>query len=139
MALTADTPAKIMEGDFADYPIAASMKIYEGALVAIDKTSGLAKNLIADTGDFLAGVAQKLCDNSAGAGAALKVHVRRGRGSKLTIQCAVTGATQAGVGLAVYASDENTFTMTASTNKAVGKLAYFETAAICHVRLDIEI
>lgn len=136
MALTADNPIRLLEGDFADYPVAASAKIYEGALVSIDVTSGLAKNLVAAATDHFAGVAYRLCDNTGGAAAALKCKVRRGNAGKMYVQVAVTGATQAGVGTAVYASDESTFTMTASTNKAVGILAYYESATLCHVRLD---
>ena len=139
MAMTADVPVRLLEGDFADYPIAATMKIFEGALVSIDVTSGYAKNLVAAATDIFAGVAYRLCDNSAGAAGAKKVRVRRGNHGKMYIQAPVVGATQAGVGDAVYAIDENSLTMTAGTNKAVGKLAYFESAALCHVRLDLDV
>lgn len=139
MALTADAPIKPLEGDLADYPVAASTKIYEGALVGIAAATGYAINLLANTTDFFAGVAYRQCDNSGGAAGDKKVRVRRGNYGKLYVQVAVTGATQAGVGDTVYATDENTFTMTASTNKPVGKLAYFESAALCHVRLDTDV
>jgi hypothetical protein len=139
MALTADVPIKLLEGDFADYPMETNVKIFEGALVSIDITTGYAKPLTATATDIFAGVAYRFVDNTGGAAGLKKVKVRRGNAGSIYLEVAVTGATQATVGDPVYASDDSTYTMTAGTNKLVGKLAYFETAAICHVRLDLDV
>ena len=118
MALTASTPAKFVEGDFHDLPVAASETIYEGALVCVD-ADGHAVNLAADTynGEF-AGVAVKDADNASGADGAIRVKVRRGL---FYMRISLSGFVQADAANNVYATDENTFTESAVSSTLIGK------------------
>ena len=117
-----------------ELPVIASDIIYEGAAVG-DNASGLARPLVA--GDPFFGFAQRQCDNSAGAASAKNVVVR----SRGCIVLAVTGASSAAdVSETVYAADDDTFTLTAGSNTAIGKVVryisgtqvvvYFESASL---------
>lgn len=126
MALTKDVDLPEVIGDYADIPVAAAVKIFQGSLVAVN-AAGFAK--LGATGDtFFAGVADKLADNSAGAAGDIRVRVKR------SIQFRVmtlSGAAQADIGDLLYATDENTITKTASTNLPIGRVhAYLTTDTI---------
>lgn len=128
--LAANKPRDYEIGDFNELPMIASDIIYEGAAVG-DNGSGLARPLVA--GDPLLGFAQRQADNSAGAASAINVLVRQ-RGE---IVLTVTGVASADdVGATVYASDDDTFTLTASTNTAIGKVARWITSTTCVVYFE---
>jgi hypothetical protein len=101
------------ESDFEGYPVATGVRIFKGALVSVN-SSGYARPL--NTADKYVGIAEDTVDNTAGSNGAANVSVRR----KTSVAFAVTGATIASVGAKVYASDDNTLTLTASTNLLVG-------------------
>lgn len=76
-ALTKDRRTEKRDGiDFA-YPVAASKKIWSGALVVLD-TSGNAEPGTTATGKKAVGRADELADNSSGAAAAINALVRAG-------------------------------------------------------------
>jgi len=106
------------EGDYNDLPVIAADIIYDGAAVG-ENGSGYFRPLVA--GDNFAGFAQKKADNSAAGAAAGDVNVRvRDKGK---IKLSVTGVTAVtDEGSTVYASDDDTFTLTASGNSAIGKI-----------------
>ena len=113
-ALAQDRKIEWRPGNELEYPVASGALIYGGALCALD----LQGNLIpaSDTaGLLLAGVATDRFDNSLGAAGELQAVVRR-RG---VIRCAfATTATQAVVGKAAYAVDDQTVALAAgSTGK----------------------
>lgn len=119
--------------DLNDLPVVATDIIYEGA--AVGDSSGLARPLVAL--DAFLGFAERQCDNSAGAASAKNVRVR----SRGFVQLPVTGAASADdVGATVYASDDDTFTLTSTGNSSIGKvhrwvsgttcIVYFEAAAL---------
>jgi hypothetical protein len=100
-----------------DLPVVATDIIYQGAAVG-DNASGYARPLVA--GDPFKGFAEAKADNATGAAGAITVNVRQ----KGNVPLAVTGVTGvADVGKAVYASDDDTFTLTASTNSYVGRVS----------------
>jgi hypothetical protein len=111
MALSADTLRKYEIGDVNELTVASGVTIYEGAFVFALKSSGEAvvASPAISTHAFV-GIAIK------GATAGNKVRVKdRGK-----VEMAVTGASAASVGAIVYATDDGTLTLTASTNVPVG-------------------
>lgn len=118
-------------GDSEEYPVIASDIIYQGAAVG-ENGSGYARPLQA--GDAFLGFAEAKADNSAGSAGDINVNVKaRGR-----VQLAVAGATAitANDRPAVYASDDNTFTLTASTNSLIGYVSRWISSGVCVVEFD---
>lgn len=76
-ALTADRPTPLRDNRDFEHPVAATTKIYAGAIVALNATGYATKGATATTLKA-AGVAQALADNSAGIDGAINVKVRRG-------------------------------------------------------------
>lgn len=118
-------------GTVQEYPVIATDIIYEGAAVG-ENASGFARPLVA--GDPFLGFAENRCDNSAGAAGAKTLRVRR-RGQ---VQLPVAGATAvtANDGPLVYASDDDTFTLTASTNSVIGRVSRWVESGVCIVEFD---
>lgn len=112
-ALTADRNTPYRSGEDFSFPVAASTKIYAGALVCIN-SSNLAVNGATATGLKTVGVAQALADNSAGAASAISVSVRRG------VFCFANSASGdaialADVGATCYVVDDQTVAKTDGT------------------------
>jgi hypothetical protein len=106
-------------GDIQELPVVATDIIYEGAAVG-DNGSGYARPLVA--ADPFLGFAESKVDNSAGAAGDKNVRVK----TCGQIVLSVTGVTGVGdVGEAVYASDDDTFTLTSTSNTAIGKVARY--------------
>lgn len=116
--LAVDKPRNYELGDHNDLPAITGDIIYEGAAVGVNN-SGYARPLVA--GDVFGGFALRQCDNTDGADGAKNVRVvARGQ-----IALNVTGLTIDDVGKPVYASDDDTFTMTAGSNTQVGAVKRF--------------
>jgi len=131
--LATDTPRKFEVNEdpvFNDLPVIASDIIYEGAAVG-DNASGYARPLVA--ADPFWGFADVQADNSSGAAGDINVRVRQ----KGSVELTVVGVTGVGdVGTAVYASDDNTFTLTATANTLIGKVARWVSGTTCVVRYE---
>ena len=114
--LAKNSPRDFVLGDLQDLPVVATDIIYEGAAVG-ENGSGYFRPLVA--ADPFAGFAQSQADNSAGA---INVRVKPyGR-----IVLSVTGVTAVtDEGSTVYASDDDTFTLTSSGNTAIGKIVRY--------------
>lgn len=128
--LAQDKPRAFGVGEFNELPVIASDIIFEGAAVG-DNASGLARPLVA--ADPFLGFAKERCDNSAGAASARNVKLfERGK-----IELDVTGvASAADVGEAVYASDDDTFTLTSAGNSAIGKVVRWVSGTRCVVYFE---
>ena len=130
--LAANTPrAYDIMGDERDndLPVINADIIYEGAAVGI--SSGLARPLVA--ADAFQGFALQKADNAAGAASAINVRVRE-RGA---IQLAVAGASAVtDRSSTVYATDDNTFTLTASGASSIGKVLRWVTSTTCIVYFE---
>lgn len=112
--LAADKPRDFQLGDLEEYPVIASDIIYEGAAVG-ENASGYARPLQA--GDVFLGFATETADNSAGSAGDIRVQVRcRGRVTLPISALAITANDRP----AVYASDDDTFTLTAGSNSLIG-------------------
>lgn len=117
-------------GDAEEYPVIASDIIYQGAAVG-ENASGYARPLVA--GDRFLGFAEAKADNSAGAAGAVTVTVKaRGRVKLAISAIAITANDRP----AVYASDDDTFTLTASTNSLIGYVSRWISTGYAVVEFD---
>ena len=128
--LALNKPRAFETGDFNDLPVVATDIIYEGAAVG-ENGSGYFRPLVA--GDNFAGFAVAKADNSAGAAGAINVKVEQvGR-----IELEVTGVTAVtDEGSTVYASDDNTFTLSSTSNSAIGKIIRWISSTKCIVAFE---
>lgn len=109
-------------------PVAASTKIWKGGQVAIN-TSGYAVPGASTTQFITIGIAEESVDNSAGADGALRVQVAFGA----EFLFAATSITQAMLGTAMYAVDDNTVDETDSDNIFVGIMTEYVSTTSCWV------
>lgn len=117
-------------GDRNHVPVIAADIIYEGSAVG-DNGSGYGRPLVA--GDPFRGFAVAQADNSAGAAGAKYVEVKHeGR-----VQLAVTSVAITDVGKAVYASDDDAFVLTATSNSFVGRVVRFISSGVCIVEFNV--
>lgn len=128
--LAVDTPRAYQLGDHEEYPVIAADIIYEGAAVG-ENGSGYSRPLAA--GDVFQGFCLEHVDNSAGSAGDKRVRVlSRGR-----VELAISGlAVTANDRPAVYASDDNTFTLTASSNSLIGYVSRWVSTGVAVVEFD---
>lgn len=112
--LSKDAPRVYLPGDQSAYPVIAADVIYEGAAVG-ENGSGYSRPLVA--GDVFQGFAIETADNSAGSAGDIDVVVKTQ--GKILLSIASIGIT-ANDRAAVYASDDDTFTLTATSNSLIG-------------------
>ena len=131
MTTLADNKPRAYEtGDFNDLPVIAADIIYEGAAVG-ENASGYFRPLVAN--DDFAGMAVKKADNASGAAGAVNVKVRQK--GRITID--VTGVSAVtDEQSTVYASDDNTFTLTSSGNSTIGKIIRWISGTKCVVAFE---
>ena len=128
--LADNLPRKYLLGDFDDLDMVDADIIYEGAAVG-DNGSGLARPLVA--ADPFLGFASRKADNAAGAAGAKNVNVRARGTTRLTV---VGASSDADIGEDVYASDDNTFTLTASGSSVIGTVVNWITSTTCDVYFE---
>jgi hypothetical protein len=106
----------------ADGPVIAADISYEGAAVGESSSDGTARPL--SGGDTFLGFCVRKVDNSSGSAGDKKVRVLL----KGTVRLPVTGLDNNNdLGAAVYASDDDTFTLTSSSAfTQIGKVAAYE-------------
>ena len=103
---------------YSDVPVIASDIIYEGSAVGESTTTGTFRPLAG--ADTFRGFCVRRADNASGSASAIKVRVIE----QGLVQLTVTGVDNANdVDAAVYASDDDTFTLTSTTtNTQIGKV-----------------
>jgi hypothetical protein len=104
-----------------DLPVIAADIIYEGAAVG-ENTSGYMRPL--EAGDPFQGFAVRKVDNAAGAAGAVNVRLRQ-RGIVRLAVAGVNTIANGNDGTAVYASDDDTFTLTSTSNSRIGNVYRF--------------
>lgn len=114
--LASDKARDYYQGDFHEFPVIAADIIYKGAAVG-DNGSGYARPLQA--GDPFRGFADYQCDNSAGSAGDKTIRVK----TRGMIKLPITSLAITDVGKDVFASDDDTFTLTQSTNTRIGRVA----------------
>ena len=98
------------------YPVKAGVYFRRGSLVAVTSAGVAVKP--GDAGAAaVVGLSNTALDNTNGADGDLRVEPKRG-----IFALVVPSATAANIGAAVYCTDDNTLTLTASTNLKVGTL-----------------
>lgn len=117
-----------------DLPVIASEIIYEGAAVADNLVAGAGggwmQPAVTNVGTFR-GFAYRKADNSSGSDGDINVKVRQ----QGTVKLAIVGMSAASqIGDLVYASDDNAFTVTASTHLKIGRVTRWivGTSAMVH-------
>lgn len=105
-------------GTINELPMIAGDIIYEGAAVG-DNGSGYVRPLQA--GDPFSGFCEQNADNTAGAAGDTLVRVR----TQGAVQLDIAGLAITHVGAPIYASDDNTFTLTATSNSYIGRVSRF--------------
>lgn len=130
MALTANRELDhYIDQELRSLPLAADAHIYKGALIGITP-GGYARALVA--GDLFAGIAYEEMDNTGGADGNVSVRFY----TLGDFGHALSGATIANVGDAVYASDDATLTFTSTNNSFVGHAIDVPAGGAIILRLD---
>ena len=131
--LTADQPRVMEHGYgpvFNELPVIASDIIYDGAAVGL--SSGNCRPLVG--GDTFVGFAEKKVDNSAGSAGDKDVLLRTMGIVELDV-AGVTGVSDHES--IVYASDDNTFTLTSTSNSKIGRVHRWISGTKCMVRFKV--
>ena len=129
--LSENSPRTYQVGDIEEYPVIASDIIYEGAAVG-ENASGYSRPLVA--GDPFQGFAEAKVDNSTGSAGDLNVRVKaKGR---IVVAVAGASAVTANDRPAVYASDDDTFTLTSTSNSLIGYVSRWISGTDCVVEFD---
>lgn len=114
----------------SEYPVIAADIIYRGAAVG-ENGSGYARPLVA--ADPFLGFAEAKVDNAAGAAGDKSVFVRQ----KGYVTLPISGlAITANDRPAVYASDDDTFTLTSSSNTLIGYVDRWISTGLAVVEFD---
>lgn len=128
--LAANRQRDYQMGDKEEYPVIAADIIYQGAAVG-ENGSGYARPLVA--ADPFLGFAEAKADNSAGAAGAITVNVKKSGNIVLPISgLAITANDRP----AVYASDDDTFTLTATGNTLIGYVSRWIETGLAVVEFD---
>ena len=134
MALSADSQRAYeynLDPLFNDLPVLASSTIYEGGAVG-DNASGYMRALT--SGDPFRGFADRQANNSTGASAAINVRLR----TRGIVSLTVTGAAAVtDVGLPVFATADDTFTLTPGGTK-IGIVVRWVTSTTALVYFDAD-
>lgn len=117
--LTKDINRVYELGNINELPIAGGQVIYQGAAIGCN-SSGYAKSL--ENGDIFAGFAEDNVNNSAGLDGDKKIRLRK----KGAILLDVPGVGLSDIGRAVYAIDDNTFTLSSTNAVYIGKISRIE-------------
>lgn len=122
----------VLPGDEESYPVVAADIIYEGAAVG-ENGSGYSRPLVA--GDVFQGFAiEETIDNSTGAAGDKYVRVKT-RGRALLAVAGATGVA-ANDRPPVYASDDDTFTLTPTSNSLIGYISRWVSSGVAIVEFD---
>ena len=127
--LTNDANRSYELGDINQLPIKGGAIIYEGAAVG-SNSSGYAKPIT--NGDKFCGFADEKIDNSGGGDGAKTVRIRK----KGSILLDISGITLADINKSVYATDDNTFTLSATSAVYIGQISRIDSSGVVVVEFD---
>ncbi len=125
--LTQASPRVFTTTEYQDYGVVSSDVIYEGSIVGL--SSGYARPLQA--GDTYLGVAVETADNSAGSAGDKDVRVSTTKPFKMDV-AGVSDSTS--ITQPVYASDDDTLTLTEGTNSLVGYVSSYVSGSTCIIQ-----
>jgi hypothetical protein len=117
-ALTDDFLRDSKSPRILDLEVKTAVKIFKGAMVAVDAATGYALPAANTSGYIFQGIARDRADNTDGASGEITVVVDRpARFSVILASAAITD-----IGLDVYVADDNTVTKTVGNGVYVGKV-----------------
>ncbi len=128
-ALSNDTNRTYELGDINQIPVKGGAIIYQGAAVG-SNSSGYAKSI--QNGDKFLGFADEQIDNSGGADGTKSVRIRK-RGA---ILLDISGITLADINKSVYATDDNSFTLSDSNSVYIGQISRIDSSGVALVEFD---
>lgn len=111
-----------------EVPIIANDIVYEGAAVGESSSAGTGRPLVG--GDNFIGFATETVDNSGGLAGAKRIPVKQRGVVKLSV-AGVTGPEDYGAD--VYATDDDTFTLTGGGGTRIGKVMRHVSGTVCLV------
>tara|TARA_R110002167_G_scaffold70512_7_gene199044 strand:- start:425 stop:1192 length:768 start_codon:yes stop_codon:yes gene_type:complete len=128
--LAANALRDYLLGNKNELPTIGSDIIYQGAAVGMVAATGLMRPLVA--GDDFCGFAEAKADNASGAASAINVNlVKRGR-----IELLITGLVITDLGLPVFATDDNAFSLSPVGGSFVGFVDRFISSGVGIVEFD---
>lgn len=132
--LTGDAHRDFQTGDYESHPMVAADIIYKHAAVGIN-SAGYARPLNASENDSFAGFAEAKVDNASGSAGDKRVRCKQAGHVVLTVENAVITS----VGAAVYAYDDDTFTLQTGspTGTLIGWVSRFVSAGVAVVEFDV--
>jgi hypothetical protein len=123
MALSTDRELTFFASQaLIDLPMDDNVKIYKGAFVGRNRATGYARTLVA--GDEFLGIAYRQADNTISGHTAGGLSVRLHQG--VDIVHTLTGVANADMGKDVYASADDTLTLTPTGNSRIGRVIAVE-------------
>lgn len=128
-ALAKDTNRVYELGNINEIPVKSASIIYQGAAVGAHN-SGYARSLQA--ADLFLGFAEDHIDNSAGSDGAKNIQVQK-RGAVLL---EISGITLADINKSVYASDDNSFTLSDTDSVYIGQISRIDSSGVALVEFD---
>ena len=129
-ALATDSNRIYELGDINQVPVKGSSIIYQGAAVG-GHSSGYARSIA--NGDKFLGFADEHIDNSGG-GDGLKTVRMRKRGA---ILLDISGVALGDIGKSVYATDDNTFTLSDTNAVYIGQISRIDSSGVALVEFDV--
>lgn len=131
MTLSADANVnRYVDQQLRTLAVKASTTIYRGSLVGVDRANGYARAL--DAGDQFQGLAYEQCDNSSGSNGDREVTLF----TQGDFEFALAGTTKTAIGRAVFASDDNTLTLSGGSACYVGLIVDVPATGSIIVRID---
>lgn len=132
MALSANTERTFKAETYENtLPVAASTTIYKGS--AVGSSSGYAAPL--SGADTFQGFALAKADNGSGSAGDINVTVRKTG----TIRAAIGSLAITNVGDAVYMSDDDTFTLSSTSNTYIGRVIRFIESGVGEIAFDVKV
>jgi 3D (Asp-Asp-Asp) domain-containing protein len=133
MALAADREVEFFTTqELVDLPVDDDVVIYKGALVGLNSTTGFARPLVA--GDLFLGIAYRKADNTVTGHTAGGIRIRLHQ--SVDVVHTLTGVVDTDLGSVVYASGDDTLTLTQSSNSRVGVVIGKPAANTARVRIQ---
>ena len=129
-ALATDSNRIYELGDINQVPVKGSSIIYQGAAVG-GHSSGYARSIA--NGDKFLGFADEHIDNSGGGDGLKTVRVRK-RGA---ILLDISGVALGDIGKSVYATDDNTFTLSDTNAVYIGQISRIDSNGVALVEFDV--
>ena len=131
-ALATDSNRIYELGDINQVPVKGSSIIYQGAAVG-GHSSGYARSIA--NGDKFLGFADEHIDNSGGGDGLKTVRVRK-RGA---ILLDISGVALGDIGKSVYATDDNTFTLSDTNAVYIGQISRIDSSGVALVEFDVAV